>query len=110
VPDWVPPPAGPERGEVAPGESLLQVRDRITSTLAALAPAHAGQLIVLVAHGGVMDQLYRLATAQDLQAPRTWELGNAALNRLLWTPEGLSLVGWADTTHLDRQGLDETSA
>jgi D-serine deaminase-like pyridoxal phosphate-dependent protein len=27
--------------------------------------------------------------------------GNAAINRLLWTPEGLSLVGWADTQHLD---------
>ncbi|EYC50296.1 phosphoglycerate mutase [Hylemonella gracilis str. Niagara R] len=110
VPDWAPPPAAPDRAVVAPGESLLQVRERITHTLAALAAPHAGQLIVLVAHGGVMDQLYRLATAQDLQAPRSWQLGNAALNHLLWTPEGMSLVGWADTSHLEGQGLDETSA
>lgn len=79
-------------------------------TLADLAAPHAGHLIVLVAHGGVMDQLYRLATAQDLQAPRTWQLGNAALNHLLWTPDGMSLVGWADTSHLEDAGLDETSA
>jgi probable phosphoglycerate mutase len=89
------------------GESLLQVRERITHTLHELAAQHPGQQIILVAHGGVMDQLYRAATGQDLQAPRTWELGNTAVNRLLWTPEGLSLVGWADTSHLDDSTLDE---
>ncbi len=26
------------------------------------------------------------------QAPRTWQLANAAINRLLWTPDGLTLV------------------
>jgi probable phosphoglycerate mutase len=58
-----------------------------------------------------MDVLYRAATGQDLQAPRTWNLGNATINRLLWTPEGLTLVGWADAQHLeDDEALDETSA
>ena len=52
----------------------------------------------------------RAATRQDVQAPRTWNLGNAAINRLLWTPEGLTLVGWSDTQHLDAAGLDEFSA
>lgn len=100
TPDWRPPQGG---------ESLLQVRARILQTLQELAAPHAGQQIVLVAHGGVMDQLYRLATGQDLQAPRTWQLGNTAVNRLLWTPEGLSLVGWADISHLDDDALDEFS-
>jgi len=53
--------------------------------------------------------LYRLATQQTVGAPRTWELGNAAINRLLWTPDGLTLVGWSDTRHLE-DTLDETSA
>jgi probable phosphoglycerate mutase len=47
-----------------------------------------------------MDMLYRAATRQGLEAARTWRLGNAAINRLLWTPEGFSLVGWDDTAHL----------
>jgi 2,3-bisphosphoglycerate-dependent phosphoglycerate mutase len=89
------------------GESLTQVQVRVSHTLHALASQHPGQQIVLVAHGGVMDQLYRLATGQSLQAPRTWELTNTAVNRLLWTPHGLSLVGWADTSHLDESSLDE---
>jgi len=82
------------------GESLLTFRDRVTRVAAELAARHPGQLVALVAHGGVMDVLYRAATRQELQAPRTWQLGNAAINRMLWTPEGFSLVGWSDTAHL----------
>ena len=99
-PGW-PPPDG--------GESLLQVRERVRLALNELVSRHPGQQIALVAHGGVMDQIYRLATGQDLQAPRTWSLGNTAVNRLLWSPGGLSLVGWADVSHLEDSSLDEIS-
>ena len=92
------------------GESLLDFRERVTGTAARLAARHPGELVVLVAHGGVMDVLYRAATRQELQAPRTWHLGNAAINRLLWTPEGFTLVGWGDVGHLDQDTLDEASA
>lgn len=91
------------------GESLVQVRDRVAATVNTIAAQHIGEQIVLVAHGGVMDALYRLATRQDIESPRTWELGNASINRLLWTPDGLSLVGWSDTRHLDETTLDETT-
>jgi len=92
------------------GESLLTFRERVTRTAAALAGRHPGEQVVLVAHGGVMDVLYREATRQELQAPRTWHLGNAAINRLLWTPQGFTLVGWADVGHLDGGELDESTA
>ena len=92
------------------GETLTQLRERIHHTVNTLAAQHLGEQIVLVAHGGVMDALYRLATRQDIEAPRTWDLGNAAINRLLWTPDGLTLIGWADTRHLDEATLDEASA
>jgi probable phosphoglycerate mutase len=91
------------------GESLLAMRQRISTAVDALAQQHIGGQIVLVAHGGVMDILYRLATGQELQAPRSWHLGNAAINRLLWTPDGLTLVGWGDTHHLEDVALDESS-
>jgi len=89
------------------GESLEAVRERVHTTVHNLAAKHIGGQIVLVAHGGVLDMLYRLATGQSLQAPRAWELGNAAINRLLWTPDGITLVGWADTNHLDQAVRDE---
>ncbi|WCM87654.1 histidine phosphatase family protein [Acidovorax sp. NCPPB 3576] len=89
------------------GESLIVFRERILGVTHQLAQRHPGELVVLVAHGGVMDVLYRAATGQELQAPRTWQLTNAAINRLLWTGDGLTLVGWADTQHLDNATRDE---
>ena len=51
------------------------------------------------------------ATGLGLQDARTWQLGNTAVNRLLWTPDsGLSLIGWADGTHLEDHALDESTA
>ena len=100
TPEWTPPGGG---------ESLLRLHERIVNTVNELAAQHTGQQVVLVCHGGVLDILYRAATQLDLQAPRTWSLTNTAVNRLLWTPEGLSLVGWGDTSHLDALAQDETS-
>jgi len=88
------------------GESLTLLYQRIAHAVDTLAKRHIGQQIVLVAHGGVMDILYRLATRADLQAPRTWQLANAAINRLLWSADsGLTLVGWADVRHLESSDL-----
>lgn len=92
------------------GESPVQVLARVARTVDEIASQHLGEQIVLVSHGGVLDMLYRLATQQSVRAPRTWELGNAAINRLLWTPEGLTLVGWSDTQHLDGAQRDEFGA
>jgi len=98
VPDWMPPGGG---------ESLLAMQQRVIATVNALAQQHPGQQIAVVAHGGVLDLLYRAATQQSLQAPRSWTLGNATINRLLWTPQCLTLVGWGDDAHLHGSLLDE---
>lgn len=82
------------------GESLLQFSNRCVGTATQLVARHAGGTVALVAHGGVLDCLYRAATNVALNAPRSWQLGNATINRLLWTPQGFSLVGWNDDGHL----------
>lgn len=101
VPDWQPPEGG---------ESLLELRERVRRTMEALAARHPGEQIVVVAHGGVLDTLYRIATGQEVNSPRTWELPNGAINRLLWTPEGFTLVGWSDTQHLDQDAGDDATS
>ncbi|CAM3518161.1 histidine phosphatase family protein [Polaromonas hydrogenivorans] len=95
--------------EFAPtgGESLLALSQRVVEAAERIAARHPGELIALVGHGGVMDVLYRAAARLHIQAPRTWMLGNAAINRLLWTPQGFTLVGWADTQHLNDESLDD---
>jgi 2,3-bisphosphoglycerate-dependent phosphoglycerate mutase len=89
------------------GESLRVFYARCVDAITRLAAAHPGQTIALVAHGGVMDCFYRAATRVDLQAQRSWQLGNASINRLLYSEGGLSLVGWSDTFHLEDPALDE---
>ncbi len=99
-PGWAPPG----------GETLVTLHERILAATNELARRHLGEQIVMVAHGGVLDMMYRIATRQAVDAPRTWELANASINRLLWTPQGLSLVGWSDTRHLEQDWRDQTTA
>lgn len=102
---WFAPPEG--------GETLSDFFERSVATVQALAARHPGQTIAVVSHGGVLDALYRAAARMELNAFRTWDVSNASINRLLYTPEtGLTLVGWADTQHLDEgagTALDEVS-
>ena len=91
------------------GETLRDFHARCIATASRLAQAHPGETIALIAHGGVMDCLYRAAAHVDLDAPRSWLLGNASINRLLYTARGFTLVGWSDTGHLDVASLDETA-
>jgi probable phosphoglycerate mutase len=90
------------------GESLRMFYERCEATATRLASAHPGQTVVLVAHGGVMDCLYRAATRVELSVQRSWLLGNASINRLLYSPQGFSLVGWSDNEHLQHESRDET--
>ena len=100
----------PEWTPAGGGESLLVLEQRVQQFANALASQHPDQHIAWVTHGGVLDVLYRLATRQSLQTARTWGLRNTAINRLLWTPQGLQLVGWADERHLDGQAREEKGA
>lgn len=102
TPDWSPPGGG---------ESLLVFRQRVLATIRALGAKNIGQHIALVTHGGVLDILYRAATGLGLQDTRTWKIGNATINRVLWTPHGgLRLIGWNDAMHLANGVFDENTA
>lgn len=83
------------------GETLAGFFERCRATALAIAARHPGQTVALVAHGGVLDCLYRAATRIALDAPRTWQLGNASINRLLAAEGELTLVGWNDSGHLE---------
>ena len=89
------------------GETLRQFSERGVSAVSSLAALHPGETIAVVSHGGVMDCLYRAASRVALDAPRSWQLGNASINRLLYTAQGFTLIGWSDDHHLDDAALDE---
>jgi probable phosphoglycerate mutase len=90
------PAFGPEGGETLQG-----FFERSVAAVSAIVQRHAGESVLIVSHGGVLDCLYRAATHLALDAPRTWQLPNTGINRLLCTAKGYSLVGWGDVHHLD---------
>lgn len=99
------PAYGPEGGE-----TLTQFYQRCVGTLERLAARHPGQTVAVVAHGGVLDCFYRAANRIDLTEPRAWKITNASINRLLYTPQGFSLLAWADCRHLEGDDdLDEAT-
>lgn len=89
----------------AGGESLQDFYERVVATAKRLASAHPGRSLAWVAHGGVLDSLYRAATGMALQPPRDWPLGNAGINRMLFTGERFTLIGWGDVAHLESDML-----
>ncbi len=99
------PSFGPPGGEV-----LHAFYERAVSAFAAIAQRHRGQHIVVVTHGGVLDVLYRAAARIAIDAPRTWQLANASINRVLHGEHGFMLVGWNDALHLEGKALEEDAA
>jgi probable phosphoglycerate mutase len=91
------------------GETLIDFSARAVAAVTRIAAAARGRTTLVVSHGGVLDCLYRAASGLDLGASRSWDLGNAAINRLLYTGERFTLVGWSDTAHLDGATLDDAS-
>jgi 2,3-bisphosphoglycerate-dependent phosphoglycerate mutase len=78
------------------GESLITVRDRVAAALRDIGQRHVGTTVLVVTHGGVLDQVHRLATGMPLDAPRTFDIENASLNRLEWRDGALHLVAWGE--------------
>ena len=83
------------------GETLASFVERAVDAVAAIAARHRGQHIAVVTHSGVLDALYRAASRIPIDAPRTWQIGNARINRLLHGEQGFMLVGWNDQLHLE---------
>ena len=87
------------------GESIRQRYRRVIAAVEDIARAHRGGRVLVVTHGGPLDDCYRRARGLSLEAPRGFDLLNASLNRFVldlgrgevaWT-----LMQWSDVAHLD---------
>ena len=82
------------------GESLRQHLDRVTACLSRLARRHAGQIVAVVAHGGVLDLVYRHVHGVPMERQRDFPLPNASINWLVILGDDWRLESWGDTAHL----------
>jgi 2,3-bisphosphoglycerate-dependent phosphoglycerate mutase len=82
------------------GESLRQFHARARAAALRWAAQHAGRHLAVVAHGGVLDALYRAAADLPPEAPRHWAIDNASIHRFLVTDGRLVMLHWGDVSHL----------
>lgn len=81
------------------GESLMQLRARLVACFNEIAGRGFAKVII-VTHGGVLDALYRYATATPYSVPRNWALANASLNDIAIENGAWRVAGWGDISHL----------
>jgi probable phosphoglycerate mutase len=84
------------------GESAQTLLDRVCAALADIVAAHTAETVAVVAHGGVLDVIYRRARGLAWDAPREHAMLNAGINRLSASapPLELRILDWGDVTHL----------
>ena len=89
------------------GESLRDMYARVTGKLLEIAAAHAGQVVVVVLHGGVLDIINRFVRGNGLEAPRDFLIPNAGINWVSVSEGRWHLDHWGETAHLEPGALDE---
>ena len=82
------------------GESATQFRDRCVGCLERLTERHAGETIVVVTHGLVLDALYRTACRMTLDVPRGFPLLNCSVNTFRHGSSGWIALAVCDVAHL----------
>ncbi|MDH4395903.1 MAG: histidine phosphatase family protein [Limnobacter sp.] len=97
------------------GESLHDFNQRVLTAFVKLLSDYPDDDLLLVAHGGVLDCIYRYCTREPLEKHRDWLLPNAALNLLQVekarsqaeetsaTPPAAEILLWADQSHFVQQ-------
>ncbi len=89
-----------QRWDVIPGaESRDALRQRVFGALDRIATNHQNELVVVVAHGGVIGHIIAEASGA---APFAFNgCDNGSISRIVWTAEGIVVRGFNDVSHLD---------
>jgi 2,3-bisphosphoglycerate-dependent phosphoglycerate mutase len=82
------------------GESQRVFYHRVVHAMEPIVAAHPGGRIAVVAHGGVLDCIYRFANKLPLQDARNWPLLNCSINVVDYDADGAKVVSWGDVSHL----------
>ncbi|WP_322091557.1 histidine phosphatase family protein [Paraburkholderia bannensis] len=93
------------------GESQRELYHRVLHALEPILAKHPEGRIACVAHGGVLDCIYRFANGIELEAPRAWPLLNTSVNVVDFERDGEQMkarvVSWGDVSHLPGPSDDD---
>ena len=90
------------------GESQRVFYHRVLHAIEPIVAAHPGGRIACVAHGGVLDCVYRFANGLPLDAPRNYALLNTSVNVVRFEGGRATVESWADISHLDGHAADDS--
>ncbi|SAK77566.1 phosphoglycerate mutase [Caballeronia calidae] len=90
------------------GESQRVFYHRVVHAMEPIVAAHPGGRVAVVAHGGVLDCIYRFAMKLSLQEPRNWPLLNCSVNVVDYADGGATVVSWGDISHLSTDTDDDS--
>lgn len=82
------------------GESLRGFNERSLGAIGRVIDRHPGEQVLVFTHGGVLEMVYRYASAVGLSSPRNFEIPNAGINWLEVTPGAWKILQWAHVGHL----------
>lgn len=77
------------------GETLAEFATRVRNVLTEIARESAGKTVLVVAHAGVLDIAWRMATGKPLEEKREHPVLNATPNWIAYEDGRWSLVDWA---------------
>lgn len=89
------------------GENTRAFHGRCMGCLAEIARRHAGDTVVVVTHGLVLDMAYRTAESLAFDQPRPVPLLNASLNAFRYLSGGWRMESWGDVNHLVAESVTE---
>lgn len=83
------------------GESLEDFSQRSLSIVNRIARTHPGKHILIVTHGGVLNEIHRHIHNTPVSAPRDFRIPNCGINRVVHDSGAWSIESWADVAHLE---------
>jgi probable phosphoglycerate mutase len=86
------------------GESIRQRHERAIACVREIDQKDPGERVVVVTHGGIVDDLYRSAMGIALDADQDWPLYNCGINTLRIKGGELKVEKWGDVEHLKEIG------
>ncbi len=93
---------------VPEGESTRQFFDRCIICCNEIARQHPEQRVLIVTHGGVLNQFFRYVLDIPLEAPRKFSIFNTSLNVFSYQNGTWTLESWGNLGHLQfLRTLDE---
>ena len=85
-------------------ETIRQRYNRAIQCIEQIASQHSNQHLLIVTHGGILDDWYRHVNEIPLETERNWPLNNAGISRFTRQAEKWQTTHWSEIQHLESIG------